>query len=261
MTTAARYRTIWLSDTHLGTRGCRAQALLDFLDANDCEYLYLVGDIIDFWRLKRAPYWPQLHSDVIRKVLSRARGGTTVTLVPGNHDEYLRRFCDLQLGNIMVTREAIHRTADGRLLMVVHGDEFDGITRYHRWLAVTGDVGYEALLVLNRWFNGARRVLGLPYWSLSAYVKGKVKRAVSFITAFEAALAHEAARRAVQGVVCGHIHRAEMRDIDGILYCNTGDWVESCTALVEHLDGTLELLSMLRAEPAALASRRLALTT
>jgi UDP-2,3-diacylglucosamine pyrophosphatase LpxH len=258
--TTARYRTIWLSDTHLGTRGCQAQALLDFLDAHECEYLYLVGDIIDFWRLKRAPYWPQLHSDVIRKVLSRARGGTTVTLVPGNHDEYLRRFCDLQLGNIMVTREAIHRTADGRLLMVVHGDEFDGITRCHRWLAVTGDVGYEGLLVLNRWFNRARRFLGLPYWSLSAYVKGKVKRAVSFITAFEEALAHEANRRAVHGVVCGHIHWAEMREIGEILYCNTGDWVESCTALVEHVDGTLELLSMLPAVPEALATR-LALTT
>ena len=146
--TTARYRTVWISDTHLGTRGCQAQALLDFLDGLECEYLYLVGDIIDFWRLKRAPHWPQLHSDVIRKVLSKARAGTTVTMVPGNHDEYLRRFCDLQLGNIMVTHEAIHRTADGRLLLVAHGDEFDGITRYHRWLAVTGDMGYEMLLVL-----------------------------------------------------------------------------------------------------------------
>ncbi len=242
--TTARYRTIWVSDTHLGTRGCQAQALLEFLDGHACEYLYLVGDIIDFWRLKRAPHWAQLHSDVIRTVLSKARAGTTVTLVPGNHDEYLRRFCDLQLGNIMVTREAIHRTVDGRLLLVVHGDEFDGITRCHRWMALTGDAGYDALIVLNRWFNRARRVLGLPYWSLSAYVKGKVKRAVSFITAFESALAHEALRRNLHGVVCGHIHRAEMREIDGILYCNTGDWVESCTALAERADGTLELLSM-----------------
>ena len=158
-----RFRSIWVSDTHLGTAGCQARALLEFLDAHECEFLYLVGDIIDFWRLKRAPNWSQLHSDVIHKVLFKARAGTVVTLVPGNHDEYLRRFCDLQLGNIMITREAIHRMTDGRLFLVVHGDEFDGITRCHRWLAVTGDVGYEMLLVLNRWFNRARRSLGLPY--------------------------------------------------------------------------------------------------
>jgi UDP-2,3-diacylglucosamine pyrophosphatase LpxH len=237
-----------VSDTHLGTRSCQAQALLEFLDDHECEYLYLVGDIIDFWRLRRAPHWPQLHSDVIRKLLSRARGGTIVTLIPGNHDEYLRRFCDLQLGNIMVTQEAVHRTADGRLLLVVHGDEFDGITRHHRWLALTGDVGYDVLLGINRWFNRARRVCGWPYWSLSAYVKGKVKRAVSFVTAFEQVLAREASHRGLQGVICGHIHRAEMRDIDGILYCNTGDWVESCTALVEREDGTLELLKIRTAD-------------
>jgi len=250
-----RFRTIWVSDTHLGTAGCQARALLDFLDAHECEFLYLVGDIIDFWRLKRSPSWSQLHSDVIHKVLSKARAGTVVTLVPGNHDEYLRRFCDLHLGNIMITREAIHRMTDGRLFLVVHGDEFDGITRCHRWLAVTGDVGYEMLLVLNRWFNCARRSLGLPYWSLSAYVKGKVKRAVNFITAFETGLAHEASRRGLQGVVCGHIHRAEMREIDGILYCNTGDWVESCTALAESVDGALELLSMAPAAPETIVAR------
>jgi UDP-2,3-diacylglucosamine pyrophosphatase LpxH len=242
--TRARYRTIWVSDTHLGTRECRARDLLDFLDAHDCDYLYLVGDIIDFWRLKRAPHWAQLHSDVIRTVLGKARAGTMVTLVPGNHDEYLRRFCDQQVGNIMITREAVHRTVDGRLLLVVHGDEFDSVTRCHRWIALTGDVGYDALLVLNRWFNRARRWLRMPYWSLAAYVKDRVKRAVSFITAFESALAHEASRRNLQGVVCGHIHRAELREIEGILYCNTGDWVESCTALVECVDGALELLRM-----------------
>jgi UDP-2,3-diacylglucosamine pyrophosphatase LpxH len=254
---ASRYRTIWLSDTHLGSRGCRAKDLLAFLAAHECDFLYLVGDIIDFWQLKRTPLWPQLHSDVIRQVLTKARGGTVVTLIPGNHDEYLRRFCDLQLGNIMVTREAVHRTADGRLLLIVHGDEFDSITRYHRWVARTGDVGYEALLVMNRWFNGARRACGLPYWSLSAYVKSKVKTAVNFVTAFEESVAREARRRQLQGVVCGHIHRAEMRDVDGILYCNTGDWVESCTALMERGDGTLELISPGRAavvEPRASAA-------
>src|SRR5262245_34911722 len=218
--TRVRYRTVWLSDTHLGTPGCQARPLLKFLETHDCEFLYLVGDIIDFWRLKRSPHWTQGHSDVVRTILSKARAGTMVTLIPGNHDEYLRRFCDLQFGNIMVTREAIHRTADGRLLLVVHGDEFDGITRCHRWVALSGDIGYEMLLVLNRWFNEARRLLGLPYWSLSAYVKGKVKRAVNFITAFEAGLAHEASRRGLGGVVCGHIHHAEMRDIGDVLYCN-----------------------------------------
>jgi UDP-2,3-diacylglucosamine pyrophosphatase LpxH len=258
--TRTRYRTIWLSDTHLGTRGCRAQALLDFLDAHECDYLYLVGDIIDFWRLRRAPHWTQLHSDVIRTVLTKARAGTVVTLVPGNHAEYLRRFCDLQLGNIMVTEEAIHRTVDGRLLLVLHGDRFDGITRCHRWLALSGDVGYDALLVLNRWFNRGRRLLRLPYWSLSAYVKGKVKRAVNFITAFETALAHEAQRRNLHGVVCGHIHHAEIREIQGILYCNTGDWVESCTALAERPDGALELLSMASATIAGVIATRVALT-
>jgi UDP-2,3-diacylglucosamine pyrophosphatase LpxH len=236
------YRTIWVSDTHLGTRDCKARELLEFLDGHDCEYLYLVGDIIDFWRLKRAPHWPQIHSDVIRTVLSKARAGTLVTFVPGNHDEYLRRFCDTQLGNIMVTREAVHRTADGRLLLVLHGDEFDGITQYHRWLAKLGDFSYDRLLVVNRWFNHARRVLGFGYWSLSAYVKSKVKSAVNFVADFEHALAVEAGRRGLDGIVCGHIHRAEMRSVGRVLYCNTGDWVESCTALVEHEDGDLELL-------------------
>jgi len=258
--TSRRYRTIWLSDTHLGTRGCQARALLDFLEAHECDYLYLVGDIIDFWALRRAPRWTQLHSDVIRTVLTKARSGTIVTLVPGNHDEYLRRFCDLQLGNIMVTREAVHRTADGRLFLVLHGDQFDGITRCHRWLAVTGDVGYDVLLALNRVVNRGRRLLRLPYWSLSAYVKGKVKQAVNFVTAFESALAHEAHRRSLHGVVCGHIHRAEIREIEGILYCNTGDWVESCTALAERSDGALELLWMAREAASDVVATRAAAT-
>jgi len=200
------FRAIWLSDIHLGTRSCKAGALLDFLDACDCEYLYLVGDIIDFWKLKRAPYWPQIHSDVIRKVLSKAHAGTVVMFVPGNHDEYIRRFCDLQLGNMFITREAVHRTADGRVLLILHGDEFDGVTRCHRWVALLGDIGYELLIVLNRWLNDARRVFGLGYFSLAAYVKWKVKRAMMFVCDFEAAVAREAARRGTDGVVCGHIH-------------------------------------------------------
>ena len=239
----ARFRTIWLSDIHLGTRGCRAEALLEFLHTHECEFLYLVGDIIDFWRLKRSPYWPQTHSDVIRRVLSMARKGTMVTFVPGNHDEYVRRFCDLQLGNILVVREAVHRTADGRLLLVLHGDEFDAVTRCHRWVAVLGDVAYELLMVLNRWFNHARRVLGFGYWSLAGYVKWKVKRAVMYVGDFERAVVREASSRGMDGVVCGHIHKAELRPIGPLLYCNTGDWVESCTALAERADGSLTLLA------------------
>ena len=253
--TRAKYRTIWVSDTHLGTRDCRARDLLQFLDAHDCDYLYLVGDIIDFWGLKRAPHWAPLHSDIIRTVLSKARAGTTVTLVPGNHDEHLKTFCDLQIGNIMLTREAVHRTVDGRLLLVVHGDECDAVTRCRRWMALTGDLGYDALLVLNRWFNHVRHWLRMPYWNLSAYVKDHVTRAVSFIDAFEGAIAREASRRKLQGVVCGHIHRAELRDIEGILYCNTGDWVENCTALVEQADGALELVRMTPSVADAMAPR------
>jgi UDP-2,3-diacylglucosamine pyrophosphatase LpxH len=246
----ARFRTIWLSDVHLGTRGCKAETLLAFLERHECDFLYLVGDIIDFWKLKRSRYWPQAHSDVVRRVLSMAHTGTVVTFVPGNHDEYLRRFCDLQLGNMLVVREAVHRTADGRMLLVLHGDEFDVVTRYHRRIAVLGDVGYEILMVFNRWLNRARRLLGFGYWSLAGYVKWKVKRAVMYVGDFEASVAREAARRGVDGVVCGHIHRAEMRAIGPVLYCNSGDWVESCSALAEREDGTLTLLAFAeRAHP------------
>ena len=260
-----RLRAIWLSDIHLGTRGCKADALVEFLDTHDCEYLYLVGDIIDFWRLGRAPYWPQVHSDVVRKVLSKARAGTIVTFVPGNHDEYIRRFCDLQLGNIFVVREAVHRTADGRLLLIVHGDEFDGVTNCHRWLAVLGDIAYDVLVALNHWFNRMRRVLGLRYFSLAAYVKWKVKRAIMFAYDFEGAVAREAERRGMHGVVCGHIHKPEMRRIGAVLYCNTGDWVESCSALVEREDGTLVLVAYAehvhgRADHATARPRRVAVT-
>jgi len=237
-----RYRTIWISDVHLGTRQCDAEALLAFLEGHDSDYFYLVGDIIDFWSLRRQPYWPQSHSDVIRKVLSKARAGTIVTLIPGNHDEYLRRFSDLQLGNIMITREAVHRTADGRLLLILHGDDFDSVTRCHRWTVWLGGVGCDALLTLNRWFNGIRRFLGFGHWSLSSYLKDCLKPVVDFVTAFETALAHEAGRRGLAGVVCGHIHRPALRMIDGCVYANCGDWVENGSAIAEHVDGDLELV-------------------
>ena len=239
---AHRYRAIWISDIHLGTRGCRADLLLDFLRSTETEYLYLVGDIIDGWRLKKSWYWTQSHNDVVQKLLRKARKNTKVIYVPGNHDEALRDYVDLQFGGVTVVSEAIHVTADGRRLLVLHGDQFDGVVKFARWLAVLGDSAYNSLIVINSGFNAIRRRLGLPYWSLSGYLKNRVKNAVEFISRFEDAVADEARRRGVDGVVCGHIHKAEIRDIQGVLYCNDGDWVESCTALVEHFDGRLEIL-------------------
>ena len=237
-----RHRAIWLSDIHLGTRGCKADFLLDFLRCNESDYLYLVGDIIDGWQLKRSWYWDQRHNDVVQKILRKVRKGTKVIYVPGNHDEFARDYVDNMFGGISVKSDTIHEMNDGRRLLVMHGDEFDNVVRYARWLAVLGDVSYQFALNLNHWFNKIRRRMGYPYWSLSAYLKHKVKNAVKFIDDFEAVVAREAAQRGVDGVVCGHIHKAELKEINGILYCNDGDWVESCTALVETLDGRLEIL-------------------
>jgi len=238
-------RTAWISDVHLGTPGCQAGHLLDFLRALDCQTLYLVGDIIDGWQLRRSWYWPQSHNDVVQKLLRKARKGTRVVFVPGNHDEFARRYVDHNFGGVDVVDEAVHVTADGRRLWITHGDLFDGVVQYAKWLAYLGDSAYELLLKLNRHLNSLRARMGLPYWSLSRYLKLKVKRAVNFIGDFERAVAHEAARRGMQGVVCGHIHHAEMREVDGVLYANDGDWVESLTALVEHADGRLAVLDWL----------------
>lgn len=237
------YRSIFISDIHLGTRGCKADILLDFLKFTDSEYLYLVGDILDGWRMRKSWYWTQSHNDVIQKVLRKARKGTKVVYVPGNHDEVLRDYVDMQFGGISVVSEAVHVTAKGERYLVIHGDEFDGVVRYARWLALLGDWAYNLMLSVNHWFNHARRLMGLKYWSLSAYLKAKVKNAVEYISRFEDALADEARRRQFEGVICGHIHHAEIRDMGGVLYCNDGDWVESCTALVEHFDGRLEILN------------------
>ena len=236
------YRTIWISDLHLGTRGCKAEFLLDFLRYTEAETIYLVGDIIDCWRLKKSWYWPQAHNDVIQKVLRKVRKGTRVIYVPGNHDEALRGFTQLQFGGVEVVKDAIHVTADGRRLLVLHGDMFDAVVMHARWLALLGDGAYTTALWVNRHFNTARRRLGYPYWSLSAYLKRRVKNAMQYIASFADAVANEARRRGVEGIVCGHIHHAEIRPIGDILYCNSGDWVESCTALVEHFDGRLELV-------------------
>lgn len=238
----AKYRAVFISDLHLGTQGCQAAALLDFLRHHSCDSLYLVGDIVDGWQLRRRWFWPQLHNDVVQKLLRQARKGCRVVFVPGNHDEFARAFAGHSFGGIQVLTEAVHTTADGRRLWVIHGDYFDGVIQCAKWLAHVGDNLYEFTLKLNRYLNSLRARLGLPYWSLSAYLKGKVKKALNYVSDFERAVAAEALRRGHQGVVCGHIHRAEMREIDGVLYCNDGDWVESCTALVEHRDGRLELV-------------------
>ena len=252
-------RTVWISDLHLGTPGCQAAALLDFLREVECETLYLVGDIIDGWQLRRSWYWPQSHNDVVQKLLRKARKGTRVVFVPGNHDEFARRYVELNFGGVEVVEDCMHVTADGRRLWITHGDLFDGVVQCARWLAIVGDIAYEFTLKVNRWFNRARARIGLPYWSLSKYLKAKVKRAVSYVGDFESAVAHEARRRGADGVVCGHIHHAEMREIDGVLYCNDGDWVESLTALVEHPDGRLEIID--RAATARVPQRALAQPT
>ncbi|TNE50766.1 MAG: UDP-2,3-diacylglucosamine diphosphatase, partial [Sphingomonadales bacterium] len=241
-----RFRTIWISDVHLGTKGCNAQLLIDFLDHTDSDVMYLVGDIIDGWRLKKKFYWPAEHNDIIWRVLKRAKRGTRIVYIPGNHDEMFRQFTGLNFGGVEIRRAAFHDTVDGRRLMVLHGDEFDTIMLAHRWLAFVGDALYHLMMGLNQWVNKARQLLDLPYWSLSKMAKHKVKNAVEFISRYEEVVARAAGERGVDGVVCGHIHTAEFRTFthDGkrIEYWNDGDWVEGCNALVEHHDGRMEIL-------------------
>ncbi len=235
-------RAIWISDLHLGTSGCQAQYLLDFLRTHESETLFLVGDILDGWQLRKGWYWPQSHNDVVQKLLRKARKGTRVVYVPGNHDELARQFDGLAFGDIEVCAEAFHTLKDGRRLWVVHGDLFDGVTQHARWLAHLGDSLYTLILKFNQWFNAARARLGLPYWSVSQYLKHQVKNAVNYIATFEQVMVDEARRRGCQGVVCGHIHKAEIREIGDMLYCNDGDWVESLTALVETREGELRIM-------------------
>ncbi|MGC1272001.1 MAG: UDP-2,3-diacylglucosamine diphosphatase [Croceibacterium sp.] len=253
-----KYRTIWISDVHLGTKGCNAEMLIDFLDSCDSETMYLVGDIIDGWRLKRKFYWPAAHNDIVWRILKRARRGTRIVYIPGNHDEMLRQFTGLNFGGVEIRRAAFHETADGRRLLVLHGDEFDGVMLAHRWLAFVGDAAYELLMGISQRVNAVRRWFGLPYWSLSKMAKKKVKNAVEFIYKFEEVVTRAAAQRKVDGVVCGHIHTGEMRSFDGVEYYNDGDWVEGCTALVEHFDGRMEILHWadeIAAREAAAAAR------
>ena len=237
-----RYRTGWISDIHLGTRGSKAEALLHFLREHEFETLYVVGDFIDVWALRRGIYWPQAHNDVIQKILRAGRKGTRVIYIPGNHDEFVAGFFG-HFGAVEIMQRDIHTTADGRRLLVIHGHELDTVVQNIKWLAFAGDVGYQLLLRLNHPVNTIRRWLGLDYWSLSAYVKKSVKNAVSFIGAFEKAIVQYACRDHVEGVVCGHIHTPIIREIEGIAYYKSGDWVESLSALTEDFSGKIELIT------------------
>ena len=243
--TPKRYRTIFVSDVHLGTKGCQVDLFLDFLKHNDADRIYLVGDIVDGWRLRSNWYWPQSHNDVVQKLLRKARKGTRIVYVPGNHDEFLRGFYGVHFGGVEVCETAIHEAADGRRYLVVHGDVYDAVIRHARWLALLGDWAYVAALAVSTQINLVRRKLGFTYWSLSAWAKKKVKNAVNFIGRFEETLAAESRKQNVDGVICGHIHSAAHREMDGFVYINTGDWVESCTAVVEHPDGRMEVIQWL----------------
>ena len=255
-----KVRSIFISDVHLGTRACQAERLLSFLRHYDSEYLYLVGDIVDFWAMSRGIHWSQQQNTVVQKVLKRARQGTRVIFVPGNHDEALREYVGTSFGDIDLVQEHVHVAADGRRYAVLHGDEFDQVTRHHRWVAILGDVAYHLLVRLNVWLSLARRTLGISgYWSLSGYAKRKVKSAVSFIYDFEDSVMRAVRDRGMDGVICGHIHSAAIKDIEGMTYINCGDWVDSCTGIVEHHDGRMELVNWI-AEPRQAADSHADLT-
>ncbi|HWM49373.1 MAG TPA: UDP-2,3-diacylglucosamine diphosphatase [Xanthobacteraceae bacterium] len=238
-----KYRALFISDVHLGARGCQAERLLDFLRYHDAETIFLVGDIVDGWQIKSGWYWPQAHNDVVQKMLRKARKGARVVYVPGNHDEFLREYYGTHFGGIEVVERAIHVAADGRRYLVTHGDQFDLVVTQARWLALLGDKAYDTAILLNRWFNAVRRRFGFPYWSLSQWAKQKVKNAVNYIGDFERTLAAEAQRHSADGVICGHIHHAAIHDRFGVRYLNCGDWVESCTAIAEHADGRFEIIT------------------
>lgn len=238
-----KVRSVFISDVHLGTQSCQAERLLDFLRCHESEHLYLIGDIIDFWAMSRSIHWTPAQNTVVQKVLRRARQGGRVTLIPGNHDEALREYVGVNFGDISIAREYVHVAADGRRYLLIHGDEFDQVTRHHRWLAVLGSVGYGFLVKANGWLSIVRRTLRISgYWSLAGYAKSRIKRAVSFVFDFEDAVIRSAREQKLDGVICGHIHCATIKDVEGLRYLNCGDWVDSCTGIVEHLDGRMELI-------------------
>ena len=237
-------RSIFLSDIHLGTRACQADRLLDFLREYNAENVFLIGDIVDFWAMNRSIHWTPAQNTFVQKILRRARHGERIVFIPGNHDEALREYAGVAFGDILVVEELVHELADGRRFLLLHGDEFDQITRHHRWVAVLGDMAYNTLVLFNGGLSRIRRKLGRPgYWSLAGYAKRRVKKALQFIFDFEAAAIHSARQRGLDGIICGHIHSAALREVGGLTYVNCGDWVDSCTAIVEHGDGRLELLS------------------
>jgi len=248
------FRTIFLSDIHLGSRPAKAKFLIDFLRHHDAETIYLVGDIVDGWRLKRSWHWPQDHNDVVQKLLRKARKGTRIFYIAGNHDEFLRAFEGIHFGGIAVADRVIHDGADGRRFLVIHGDQFDAVVHNVRWLAYLGDRAYDAAIVVNRVVAAFRRLTGQPYWSFSSWAKVKVKKAVKFISSFQDVLAQEALRSEVDGVICGHIHHAAIERIRGVQYMNAGDWVESCTALVEDFDGNFEIITWAKIDAAKMTA-------
>jgi UDP-2,3-diacylglucosamine pyrophosphatase LpxH len=250
------HRALFLSDVHLGTKGCQADLVLDFLKRHDAETIYLVGDIVDGWRLKRGWYWPQTHNDVVQKLLRKGRKGARLVYIPGNHDEFLRDYVGMTFGAVDIVQNAIHHGVDGKRYLVMHGDEFDVVVRHAKWLAFLGDWAYVFALGVNTYLNFVRRKLGLTYWSLSSWAKMKVKNAVNFIGEFEDQLSGEAKRVGADGVICGHIHHASEKTMNGVTYMNCGDWVESCTAIVEHFDGRFEVVRWAAPErvPAAQAA-------
>lgn len=242
MTETTHVRTLFLSDIHLGTAGCQAGIVLEFLKRYDADTIYLVGDIVDGWRLRKGWYWPQAHNDVVQKLLRKVRKGTRLIYLPGNHDEFFRDYLGSNFGGIEICDQHLHETADGRRFLVIHGDRFDVVVVNARWLAHLGDWAYDTAISVNTVVSYVRRKLGLPYWSLSAWAKLKVKRAVNYVGDFERYLSEEARKEGADGVICGHIHHAVMHDLNGVRYINTGDWVESCTAVIEHRSGELELI-------------------
>jgi len=242
MAAMKRFRALFISDVHLGTKGCQSEKLLEFLNSHDAEVIYLIGDIVDGWQLSSAWYWPQSHNDVVQKLLRKARKGVRVIYIPGNHDEFLRAYYGTHFGGIEVIERAVHEAADGRRYLVMHGDLFDLVVTQARWLALLGDKAYDIALDVNRLFNAVRRRLGFPYWSLSQWLKLKVKNAVSFIGEYERTLVTEARRAGAVGVICGHIHHPAIHEQFGIRYINCGDWVENCTAVAESFDGKFHIL-------------------
>jgi UDP-2,3-diacylglucosamine pyrophosphatase LpxH len=241
--TGRRFRTLFISDVHLGSKAAKAELLLDFLKNHDADKIYLVGDIVDGWRLRRAWHWPQAHNDVVQKILRKARKGSRVIYIAGNHDEFLREFQGIHFGGVEVLDRDVHITASGKRLLVIHGDQFDVVVHNYRKIAYLGDWAYNLAIKINAGMNRARNLLGLPYWSFSSWAKVSVKEAVKFISAFQRVVVEEARRSGADGVICGHIHHAAVADMSGVIYVNTGDWVESCTAIAEHEDGSFELIS------------------